>query len=134
MNRSSYVFSDDSRLFGEVLSGLDGGGTFLEIGVGNGGNQRIVDEKFDLVVGTDILSLNETKHKNPNSELIVADRATCFRESVFDVVAFNPPYVPSSGIVDITVDGGQTGIEIPLQFLESASKAVKKTGKILMLL
>jgi release factor glutamine methyltransferase len=131
---SSYLYSDDSRFFGEVLSHLEGGESFLEIGVGNGGNQMIVKDKFDLVVGTDIRGLDETKRMNPESELVVADRATCFRRSTFDVIAFNPPYVPSETIVDRTVDGGPHGVEIPLEFLKSALEVAKSSGKILILL
>jgi release factor glutamine methyltransferase len=129
-----YAYSDDSQLMAVALSQLEQGESFLEIGVGNGGNQRIVAGKFSLVVGTDIIDLREIKQYNPASEFIIADRATCFRNSVFDVVAFNPPYVPSETIIDKTVDGGPNGIEVPLEFLRSAVEAVKKSGKILILL
>lgn len=134
LNQSNYVYSDDSRIFGKVLSQLEPGESFLEIGVGNGGNQQVVRGKFDLVVGTDIINLKETKRKNPDCELVMADRATCFRKSTFDVVAFNPPYVPSEDIVDKTVDGGLTGVEIPIEFLKSAQDVVKSTGRIFVLL
>jgi release factor glutamine methyltransferase len=129
-----YLYSDDSRLMGFALSQLVGGESFLEIGVGNGGNQILVKDKFDLVVGTDIVNLKDVKRENPFAELIMADRASCFQESVFDVVAFNPPYVPSETIVDKKVDGGPNGVEVPLDFLKSALEVVKKSGKILILL
>ena len=119
---------------GFALSQLVGGGSFLEIGVGNGGNQKFVKGKFDLVVGTDIVKLKEVKLENPFAELIMADRASCFRSSVFDVIAFNPPYVPSETIVDRKVDGGPNGVEVPLGFLKSALEVIKKSGKILILL
>ncbi|HVB12834.1 MAG TPA: hypothetical protein VNE86_06850, partial [Nitrososphaerales archaeon] len=118
MNDRSYLYSDDSQLMGFALSQLVGGGSFLEIGVGNGGNQKFVKGKFDLVVGTDIVKLKEVKLENPFAELIMADRASCFRSSVFDVIAFNPPYVPSETIVDRKVDGGPNGVEVPLGFLK----------------
>ncbi|MHB1868515.1 MAG: methyltransferase domain-containing protein, partial [Nitrososphaerales archaeon] len=100
MNDQSYLYSDDSQLMGLALSQLVDGGTFLEIGVGNGGNQKFVKDKFNMVVGTDIVNLKEAKRENPFSELIMADMASCFRSSSFDVVAFNPPSVPSETIVD----------------------------------
>ncbi len=134
MTSQRYAYSDDSQLMAEALSRLELGKSFLEIGVGNGGNQWIVAEKFNLIVGTDIIDLREVKQSNPASEFIIADRATCFRSSVFDVVAFNPPYVPSETVVDKTVDGGPNGIEVPLEFLKSAIEVVKKSGKILILL
>ncbi len=113
---------------------MENGETFLEIGVGNGLNLEAVSGKFHLAVGTDIVNLHEVKQRNPTCELIVADRASCFRKAVFDVVAFNPPYVPSETIVDKTVDGGPNGIEVPLEFLNSALDVVKESGKILVLL
>jgi len=134
LNDRSYLYSDDSQLMGLALSQLVGGGSFLEIGVGNGGNQKLVKDKFDLVVGTDIVKLKEAKLENPFAEMIMADKASCFRSSVFDVIAFNPPYVPSETIVDPKVDGGPNGVEIPLEFLKSALEVIKKTGKILILL
>ena len=119
---------------GDVLTKLDKGKSFLEIGTGNGGNLRELVNRFDLIVGTDLASLFNAKRSSPFAELIVADRATCFRQDSFDVVVFNPPYLPSSTIVDKSVDGGQYGIEVPLQFLESALGVVRKEGKILTLL
>lgn len=133
MSGTSYVYAEDSQLMGEALSLLDGGERFLEIGVGNGGNLEIVSDKFNLVVGTDIAKIRQTRH-GKTLEFIIADRATCFRESIFDVVAFNPPYVPSESIVDKTVDGGPFGMEVPLEFLKSALEVIKKSGKILILL
>lgn len=130
----AYVYNEDSRLMGYVLAKIEGGKSFLEIGTGNGGNLREVVSKFDLVVGTDITSLVDAKRSNPSTELIVADRATCFRSCTFDVVAFNPPYVPSDSISDPSIDGGIGGIEAPLQFLDSAKRAMKREGRILILL
>ena len=134
MSGQAYVYNEDSLLMGCVLAEIEGGKSFLEIGTGNGGNLREVVSKFDLIVGTDITSLVDTKRSNPSAELIVADRANCFRSCTFDVVAFNPPYVPTDSISDSSIDGGVCGIEVPLQFLESAKRVVKKEGRILILL
>lgn len=133
MNDQSYIYNEDSRLMGDVLATLEDGKSFLEIGTGNGGNLREVANKFDLIVGTDLASLFDARKGNRSAELIVTDRATCFRRDSFDVVAFNPPYLPSGSIVDKSVDGGPCGIEVPLQFLESALGVIRKEGKILIL-
>lgn len=134
MKGQTYIYSDDSKLLGDSISKQEVGGLFLEIGVGNGGNLKIAKDRFDLVVGTDIIDLNSVKRENPFAELIIADRASCFRNDVFDIVSFNPPYVPSDGVLDQTVDGGPNGVEVPIWFLESALSVVRKSGKILMLL
>ncbi len=131
------MYSEDSELLGKYLITLEGSGSFLEIGVGGGSNLSSVDRgrRFERIVGTDLLPLSSIRQELPRSiELAVTDRASCFRASTFDVIAFNPPYVPSGKIEDITTDGGLGGVEVPLQFLSSALSVLKPEGKIVMLL
>ncbi|MGA2665647.1 MAG: hypothetical protein ABSF83_11960, partial [Nitrososphaerales archaeon] len=90
--------------------------------------------RFSLVVGTDILGLGQARRAMGRADVVLADRATCFRDREFDVVAFNPPYLPSEEIRDRTVDGGRGGIEVPERFLEDALRVVKASGRIYVLL
>jgi release factor glutamine methyltransferase len=120
---------------GEAISQQGKGASFLEIGLGSGINLKVAAEKFKLVVGTDILPLKSLlNQRSAQVEIIRADKATCFREAVFDLVAFNPPYLPSEIIADRSIDGGPHGVEIPIEFLESAMAVIKPNGKILALL
>jgi len=137
MKPSHYVYSEDSRLLGEFLSSIDDSGAILEIGTGNGGNLSLIHQrgKFQLIVGTDLMPLFYLRDHAPKDvELIQADKASCFRPASFDLVVFNPPYVPSDVFDDITVDGGRGGIEKPLEFLSSALSVVRRDGKIAMVL
>jgi len=137
VNEIPYRYSEDSRLLGNYLSKMDGSGFFLEIGVGEGGNLSKPDlsQKFDVIVGTDLIDLRSIRKNMPGTlELIITDRAECFRKGIFDVIVFNPPYLPSEGIMDRTIDGGKGGIQVPLQFLESALSVLKREGRIVMLL
>jgi release factor glutamine methyltransferase len=132
-----YGYSEDSRLLGKFLSTVEGTGCFLEIGVGGGRNLLMLEQlqKFDTIVGTDLIRLSSIRGKLPRTlELVIADKASCFRSGCFDIVAFNPPYLPSEGILDRATDGGRGGVEVPLQFLESAISVLKKEGKIIMVL
>jgi len=129
MSDRPYIYAEDSKLLGEVISYMDDSDSFLEIGAGNGGNLLKAKDKFKLAVGTDI----SPKVRNdfpPTLQLVIADKASCFRPSSFDFIAFNPPYLPSEEIKDRTTDGGQCGIEIPLEFLSSALEVLKPEGKI----
>lgn len=51
----------------------------------------------------------------------------------FNLIIFNPPYMPSKKIEDVTVDGGKNGTEITERFLAQAKNHLEKEGKILIL-
>jgi release factor glutamine methyltransferase len=131
MKSEAYTFSEDSRLLRDTLKEYSGG-TFLEIGAGNGGTLIGMPDRFDIVVGTDLVRPLMDDWKKKGANFIVADRASCLRESSFDLVAFNPPYLRGK-VVDRTVDGGEE-LQVPIEFLEEALRVVKRRGAVLMLL
>jgi release factor glutamine methyltransferase len=111
------------------------GDACLEMGFGSGAALASVSGRFGLAVGTDILGIQEAKlGRDPLVELVLADRARCFRDGVFDLVFFNPPYLPSARVEDQAVDGGRGGIEVPFSFLEEALRVLKAEGSIMVLL
>ncbi len=57
------------------------------------------------------------------------------KQSKFDLIIFNPPYLPSkkSSFKHIDLDGGLHGTEIIKKFLKEAKSHLKKQGKILLL-
>jgi release factor glutamine methyltransferase len=131
MKSEAYTFSEDSRLLRDALREFSGS-TFLEIGAGNGGTLISVSDRFNVVVGTDLVRPAMDDWKKLGASFIVADRASCLRESSFDVVAFNPPYLRGK-VVDRAVDGGEK-LEVPIKFLEEALRVVKTRGTVLILL
>lgn len=56
----------------------------------------------------------------------------------FDLIIFNPPYLPDDEREDdeskLVTTGGKLGDEITLQFLKNAKEHLNKTGKILLLI
>ncbi len=128
--QSNYVYSDDSDLLRRAISKLEGE-SLLEIGVGNAGVLTGMGSRFKFLVGTDLL---RPVRGNSEVNFLRTDRATCFRDCTFEVVAFNPPYMPSSVIEDVTVDGGPGGISVPISFLEDALRVLRPDGRILMVL
>lgn len=128
-----YLPAEDTAALGRALRQYRGD-AFLEIGFGSGAVLAGVLPRFITVVGTDVLGVEQAAAAKGEADAVLADRAACFRDGVFDLVAFNPPYLPSDGIVDRAVDGGKGGLEVPLRFLEEALRVVRRDGKVLLLL
>jgi len=52
----------------------------------------------------------------------------------FDVIMFNPPYLPSMVIEDATIDGGRKGRVLAEKFLRLLPRHLKKDGTVFLLL
>jgi len=132
--RSRYLPAEDTDLLKKALKPF-GGGSCLEMGFGSGAVLASVSERFQLAAGTDVIGLGEARLAlGKDCQLVLADRAKCFRDGVFDLVFFNPPYLPSSQIEDQAVDGGPTGVEVPTSFLEEGLRVLREGGCVVALL
>jgi len=128
-----YHPSEDTFLLIRGLEGASSLGMVLEIGVGSGKVAEVLGERADMYVGCDISlsTLIQIIHSTfSRTELVCCDSANCFINNHFDTIVFNPPYLPSEGIVDQTVDGGRKGNEIIFKFLKSSFKLLKQNGSI----
>jgi release factor glutamine methyltransferase len=129
-----YLPAEDTYLLRDALEPFSGG-SCLEIGFGSGAVLASVSGRFELAVGTDVIPLQDARPAaRPGVELLLADRATCFRDGVFDLVFFNPPYLPAWPVEDRAVDGGPTGVEVPVTFLEEGLRVLREGGTIVALL
>lgn len=130
MSSAVYLASEDSTLLRNALRGYSGDAA-LEIGAGNGVNLVHLADAFRKVIGTDLVSPSMSDWWERGAEMVLTDGASCFRDGTFDLVAFNPPYVPSGEVVDPAVDDGGNA-KVPLMFLREALRVVKDEGKIVM--
>ncbi len=129
-----YLPAEDTRLLRDALEPFSGD-SCLEIGFGSGAALEAVSARFRLAAGTDVLDVEGARlSRSPKVDLVLADKAACFRDGVFDLVFFNPPYLPSRAIEDVTVDGGRGGVEVPLSFLDDGLRVLKKDGVMIALL
>ena len=55
-----------------------------------------------------------------------------FDSHIFDLIIFNPPYLPHDDYTDRTTDGGKTGLELTIEWLELSLNLIKNTGKIIV--
>ena len=127
----TYVPSEDTFFFAECIAN-ETGGSALEIGTGSGYLAKILQQKFSVVVGTDI---NHSALKNPDYKIqnsICCKSADSLKKE-FDLVICNLPYLPSDVIHDIATDGGPEGLVIPLEIINSAVSHIKPGGKLLFL-
>ncbi len=129
-----YLPAADTYLLIEALRPC-AGKACLEIGFGSGAVISSVAERFELAVATDLLGVSDARlARTRGADLVLSDRARCFRDASFDLVFFNPPYVPSDEVEDRSVDGGPEGITVPLAFLEEGLRVLRSGGKIFALL
>jgi methylase of polypeptide subunit release factors len=56
-----------------------------------------------------------------------------FAPETFDLIIFNPPYLPHDDYTDLTTDGGNNGLEITNTWIQLSLTLIKKSGKILFL-
>ncbi len=134
-----YVPSDDTFLMIDALNTLQlRGKQVLDVGTGSGILGLMCAKMGARVTLTDIEDLTLEKVKTTARSLnltIEALRSDIFSnlEGKFDVVVFNPPYLPSGEIKDAAVDGGNEGRRLIDRFLTELPRHLKEDGYALLL-
>ncbi|MDQ3854189.1 MAG: methyltransferase, partial [Thermoproteota archaeon] len=137
-----YAPSDDTFLLADCIRQYKGRRA-LEIGIGSGLLLDILEKNFTYVAGSDIdlEALQHCKKKKKTSSsasilLVCCDAGSAFGNGKFDLIVSNPPYLPNDedNILDPTVYGGPTGIEVTVHFLNSALPLLAGDGKLLIVI
>jgi methylase of polypeptide subunit release factors len=107
----------------------------VEIGVGSGFilDAIVKGRRPDLAVGTDvdITSLLVARERLSDfAELVQCDCANSFRDDVFQLAYFNPPYLPGRIEDDPKVYGGEDGSSIAMRMLSSAVRILLPNGLV----
>jgi release factor glutamine methyltransferase len=111
--------------------------TFLDMGAGSGIQSRAArDSGAKSVLAVDINPECVKEIKRQKIRALKSDLFSNIKEK-FDIIAFNPPYLPESSLEDkessIVTTGGKKGDEIILRFLKDAPRHLSKNGFILLL-
>ncbi|MAG50049.1 hypothetical protein CL621_00215 [archaeon] len=106
-------------------------GSVLDLGSGSGIQALTALKKTKEVLAADIdkEAVKLLKAKGLNSRF--SNLFSNIKEK-FDLIIFNPPYLPNSKFKDIALDGGKKGYEVLERFFSQVKNYLKKDGKILI--
>ena len=108
-------------------------GRVLDMGTGTGIQAKAVRNAEEIIAA----DINQDCRKNFEKTAIKFVKSDLFenlKNQTFDVIIFNPPYLPEDkGIEDPTIYGGKKGYELIEKFLDQAKDHLSKKGFILLL-
>jgi release factor glutamine methyltransferase len=131
---------DTYLLLDACLKHIKDNDTVLEIGSGSGIISTILKHRKHInITATDI---NPHAVRCTRANNIPVIRTNLFQgiKAKFDVIIFNPPYLPTSkdekipGWLNYAFDGGTDGTATITRFLEQAPRYLKPKGKILIVI
>ena len=110
--------------------------TALEVGTGNGVVAKALKQHVDRVVATDI---NPSAVRKTHERGVPAVRTDLVAgiDADFDLVVFNPPYLPSTDdtpddAMSQALGGGETGRETAERFLDEVRRVLAPEGRVLL--
>lgn len=138
-----YEPAEDTLLLIDVIDLLEPCEVALEVGSGSGIVSVKISEKASYTISTDIdleacrATLKRLRRANAynKADVVCCDLLTAFRHgNLFNLIAFNPPYLPDEGLEDRSIFGGEGGIEISLRLIEQAYSRLHPNGRLIILL
>jgi release factor glutamine methyltransferase len=136
-----YQPAEDSQLLADsVLPYVEAGDRVLDAGTGSGYVARRIEvDTGAWVIGSDINPHACRQAAAAGVPVVRADLLTPFREGAFDVVVFNPPYLPTDpdrewdDWMEEALSGGETGREVVEPFLEDLRRVLAPHGEAFVL-
>lgn len=138
-----YEAAEDSAILaGEVVADLAGATPALVLDVGTGSGYvgaRLASATDTRVVGVDVNPAAGRRAREAGLEAVLGDLTTPFRADVFDVIVFNPPYLPAMEVgewddwFEVAVTGGETGHELVERFLDGIGRVLAPDGVVYLL-
>nr|HDO81212.1 methyltransferase domain-containing protein [Candidatus Bathyarchaeota archaeon] len=135
-----YDPADDSLLLADNLA-VNPGDLVIEVGSGCGiisivaaakGGKRVVAIDVSPPAARNTLYNVRVNGMEGVIDVLVADLLNAIKpEEMFDVVLFNPPYLPveEDGILEASWSGGKTGREVIERFIENVRNYIKFDGR-----
>jgi len=133
-----YTPREDSFLLEREVRKYAKGKVFLDLGAGSGIQAKAAKSaKAKTILCVDINKEALKELKQQGFKIKKSNLFSNIKEK-FDLIAFNPPYLPEDKREDkeskIITTGGKRGDEIIIKFLKQAKKHLNKNGIILLVI
>jgi len=135
-----YQPAEDSKLLADaVVESVEAGDRLLDVGTGSGYVAHRAREAGASVVGSDLNPHACRQAAEAGIPVVRADLTTAFRDGVFDVVTFNPPYLPTApeqewdDWMERALSGGEDGRAAIAPFLDDVGRVLAPDGTAFLL-
>lgn len=136
-----YQPAEDSGLLAETAAERIGAGDdVLEVGVGSGYvAERVREETAATVVGCDVNPDACRAARQRGIDVVRSNLLDAFVPRSFDVVLFNPPYLPTPEAMEWddpledALSGGEDGRRLIRPFLEDVGRVLRPEGRVYLL-
>lgn len=138
MSENVYKPREDSRLLAETaVTVCDEDDKVLDLGTGSGFvGEFVIDNAQSDVVSSDISRESCLRAYQKNEKTVQGDMFKHIRSNTFDVILFNPPYLPAEDAVDdfdkraLSYDSSENIIE---RFIDNVRRIIRDNGNALIL-
>ena len=135
-----YEPAEDSRLLATAVIDRIDGGQVLDVGVGSGYVAgRVAAETSADVVGCDINPDACRRARSEGIEVVRSNLTGPFEADSFDMVVFNPPYLPTppeqewDDPLEHALSGGEDGRRVIRPFMADLGRVLRPAGRACLL-
>lgn len=135
-----YEAAEDSALLGgSVVDEVESTALVLDVGTGSGFIAgKITEVTGARVIGSEINPFACRRAQANGVEVVRADLTAPFQSGTFDVVTFNPPYLPTQESewgdwFDVATTGGPSGQGTINRFLDAVGRVLTPRGVVYLL-
>jgi release factor glutamine methyltransferase len=135
-----YQPAEDSQLLADaVAEHVESGERLLDVGTGSGYVAHRARGAGARVVGSDLNPEACEQAAGAGVPVVRADLTNAFRDGAFDVVTFNPPYLPEpeeggwGDWMETALSGGEDGRAVVEPFLDDVGRVLAPGGRVYLL-
>jgi release factor glutamine methyltransferase len=140
MDDDVYGPAEDTRLLAEAARDAVGAGDrVLDVGTGSGFLAEVARDAGARVVGSDVNPHACRAARERGISVVRGNLTAPFRAGTFDVVLFNPPYLPTppeetdDDWMARALSGGESGRAVVTPFLDDVGRVLAPDGAVLLL-